>query len=101
MLRPVVAFATMFAVTGNVFADDISDSVCPILAEAAADLGNKAGYAVQSELVIAIAGEYEPDWVALRRVLDDIDTSTSAVCPEARQKILERVNADSLYAVLR
>ena len=82
-------------------ADELSDKVCPILEKVASELGDKADYAVQAELVMQIGGAYDFDGEQLREVSANIDASTTEVCPAARSAILDRVSMTSLEQAIR
>ena len=82
-------------------ADELADRVCPILQNIAEGSATKADYAVQADVVMQVGGEYNFDPEALKNLLADVDESTAAGCPEARNTILKVMTMDSLASVMR
>jgi hypothetical protein len=89
------------AIVTSADADELGDKVCPILEKTASELADKAGFAVQAELVMSIGGAYDFDGEALRTVTDNIDAAAGQGCPDARDVILKRLDMQSLQQALR
>jgi len=89
------------AIVTSADADELTDKVCPILEKTASELADKAGFAVQAELVMSIGGAYDFDGEALRTVTDNIDAAAGQGCPDARDVILKRLDMQSLQQALR
>ncbi len=101
MTRVAVLLALLATTPVAAEADEMSDKLCPILAQIA---GSTQGYipeAVQAQVVIDVGSAYDFDHDALMQVLDNADAATTAACPDARAAILSGTGKDSLAAVMR
>ncbi|MEO6014568.1 MAG: hypothetical protein ABIQ30_13410 [Devosia sp.] len=99
LLQAIVGSVLLSVCPAN--ADELSDKVCPILKQVAADGAGQADFMVQMSLVMAVGGAYEFKPEPLKTVLDDVDDATIAACPDDRTAVLKLVAKSTLREAMR
>ena len=100
-MRRLLAALPLALLAAPAAAQEMAETLCPILAGVAAELGGAVPEAAQAQLVMRVAGAYDYDPAALDAVLDGADGATAAACPTDRAAVIAATGKASLAEAMR
>lgn len=75
--------------------------LCGVLRGMVPEVKGMSSIGARTQLVLAIAGAFDSDAIALGTVSSEIDTIATSACPDARQPLLDATQAASLQEAVR